>query len=155
MTPLAAPPPVILRPWPKPSNSMAEKLAQAKTAAILAGYLITRLGCGAAALALVEATGLPFATMFMDKTALDETHPQYIGMYDGRIMNPEIREFIEGCDCVLNLGALWSDLNTGAFTANIDPARMIEIRHHYRAGGPCHLPPPRDVRRHGRRWPGR
>ena len=109
---------------------MAEKLARAKTAAILAGYLIPRLGCTAEALALVEATGLPFATMFMDKTALDETHPQYIGMYDGRLMNPEIREFIEGCDCILNLGALWSDFNTGAFTANLDPARVIGVRHH-------------------------
>ena len=78
--------------------------------------------------------------MFMDKTALDETHPQYIGMYDGRIMNPEIREFIEGCDCVLNLGALWSDLNTGAFTANIDPARMIGGDASPRAGGPGRLP---------------
>ena len=112
-------------------EAVAEKLARAKTAAILAGYLIPRLGCEAEALALVEATGLPFATMFMDKTALDETHPQYIGMYDGRIMNPDIREFIEGCDCVLNLGALWSDLNTGAFTANIDQAKMISVRHHF------------------------
>jgi len=112
-------------------NAIAERLAKAKTAAILAGYLIPRLGCTAEAQGLVEATGLPFATMFMDKTALDETHPQYIGMYDGRLMNPEIREFLEGCDCVLNLGALWSDLNTGAFTANLDPGRMIEVRHHF------------------------
>jgi indolepyruvate decarboxylase len=132
--------PAIVTPTPVPASdpatlaaavdAMAEKLAQAKTAAILAGYLITRLGCSAAAQALVEATGLPFATMLMDKTVLDETHPQYIGMYDGRLMNPEIREFIEGCDCVLNLGALWSDLNTGAYTANLNPARVIEIRHH-------------------------
>ncbi len=114
----------------KAVQAMAEKLAGARTAAILAGYLIARLGCAAEAAALVEATGLPFATMFMDKTALDETHPRYIGMYDGRIMNPEIRELIEGCDCVLNLGALWSDLNTGAFTASIDPTRMIAIMHH-------------------------
>lgn len=112
-------------------QAMAEKLAQAKTAAILAGYLILRLGCAAEAAALVEASGLPFATMLMDKTALDETHPQYIGIYDGRLMNPEIREFVEGCDCVLNLGGLWSDFNTGAFTANLDPARVIELRHHY------------------------
>jgi indolepyruvate decarboxylase len=112
-------------------ETITEKLTRAKTAAILAGYLIPRLGCTAEALALVEATNLPFATMFMDKTALDETHPQYIGMYDGRIMNPEIREFIEGCDCILNLGALWSDLNTGAFTANIDPAKMIGVMHHH------------------------
>ncbi len=111
-------------------DAMAEKLDRARTAAILPGYLITRLGCAAEAAALVEASGLPFATMLMDKTALDETHPQYLGIYDGRLMNPEIREFIEGCDCVLNLGALWSDLNTGAFTANLDMGRMISIRHH-------------------------
>ncbi len=111
-------------------DAVIEKLAKARTAAILAGYLIPRLGCAEEATALVEATGLPFATMFMDKTALDETHPQYIGMYDGRIMNPEIREFIEGCDCVLNLGALWSDLNTGGYTANLDPSRMIGVMHH-------------------------
>ncbi len=111
-------------------DAMVEKLDRAKTAAILPGYLITRLGCAAEAAALVEATGLPFATMLMDKTALDETHPQYLGIYDGRLMNPEIREFIEGCDCILNLGALWSDLNTGAFTANIDMGKMISIRHH-------------------------
>jgi len=121
-------------------EAVAEKLARAKTAAILAGYLIPRLGCEAEALALVEATGLPFATMFMDKTALDETHPQYIGMYDGRIMNPDIREFIEGCDCVLNLGALWSDLNTGAFTANIDQAKMISVRHHFLCVGRAIFP---------------
>ncbi len=122
-------------------EAITEKLGQAKTAAILAGYLIPRLGCTTEAQTLVEATGLPFATMFMDKTALDETHPQYIGMYDGRIMNPDIREFIEGCDCILNLGALWSDLNTGAFTANLDPARMIAVMHYHvrvgRAVFPC------------------
>jgi indolepyruvate decarboxylase len=110
--------------------AMADKLDRAQTAAILPGYLILRLGLAAEAAALVEAAGLPFATMLMDKTALDETHPQYIGIYDGRLMNPEIREFIEGCDCVLNLGALWSDFNTGAFTANLDPSRVITVRHH-------------------------
>jgi hypothetical protein len=44
---------------------------------------------------LVGTWGMPYATMFMDKTALDETSPGYIGMYDGRIMNPEVREFVE------------------------------------------------------------
>jgi indolepyruvate decarboxylase len=119
---------------------IAAKLAKARTAAILAGYLITRLGCQEAALTLVEASNLPFATMFMDKTALDETHPQFIGMYDGRIMNPEIREFIEDCDCVLNLGALWSDLNTGAFTAHIDPAKMMAVMHHHVRVGRAFFP---------------
>ena len=124
-------PPPIRKPSRRRWRLLPKNSTKPKPRSSWQGYLIPRLGCTAQAMALVEATGLPFATMFMDKTALDETHPQYIGMYDGRIMNQDIREFVEGCDCVLNLGALWSDLNTGAFTANIDPARMISVRHHY------------------------
>ncbi|MCX5830226.1 MAG: thiamine pyrophosphate-binding protein [Deltaproteobacteria bacterium] len=111
-------------------NAIIEKLEIAQIAVILAGYLICRLDLRAEAQALIEATGLPFATMTMDKTALDETHSQFMGMYIGRDINPEIRQFIENCDCVLNLGALWSDLNTVAYTAVIEKAKMIAVGHH-------------------------
>jgi indolepyruvate decarboxylase len=51
-------------------------------------------------------------------------------MYAGRLMNGEVREFVESCDVVINVGTLLSDLNTGAFTARLDPARVISIGHH-------------------------
>jgi len=57
--------------------------------------------------------------MFMDKSVLDETHPQYIGMYDGRLMTEAIRAFVAGCDCVLGIGAMLTEFNSGAFTARI------------------------------------
>lgn len=115
--------------------AVREKLAKADTGVILAGYLLHRLGLVAEAQKLVGTWGMPYATMFMDKTALDETSPGYIGMYDGRIMNPEVREFVESRDVVLNLGGLWSDFNTGAFTARIEPNQSIEVmQHHVRVG---------------------
>lgn len=118
-------PKAIPRPWPPSLKPLPKKVSAAGSTVVLAGYLIARLGLRGAAKELLTRTGLPFATMFMDKTALDETLPGYVGLYDGRIMNPEVRDFVEGCDCVLNLGAIWSDFNTGAFTAHIDPSRMI------------------------------
>jgi len=78
---------------------------------------------------LVDASGLPFATMFMDKCVLDETHPNYIGMYHGKLMNEQVRTFVEGCDCVLGIGAMLTDLNSGAFTAQIDRSKSINIMH--------------------------
>jgi indolepyruvate decarboxylase len=101
----------------------------AKSACILPGILIPRCGASAEAIAVVETSGLPFATMFMDKTVLDEAHPQYIGMYDGRVMNEEVRAFVEGCDCVLGIGAMLTDFNSGAFTARIDRSKSINILH--------------------------
>src|SRR6516225_9651674 len=107
--------------------AIADAIHAARSACILPGILIARCGLGAQATAVVEASGLPFATMFMDKSVLDESHPQYIGMYDGRMMNEDIRAFVEGCDCVLGIGAMLTDFNSGAFTATLDRSRSINI----------------------------
>jgi indolepyruvate decarboxylase len=109
--------------------AITDALNVAKVACVLPGILIARCGVGSQALEVVEAAGLPFATMFMDKSALDETHPQYIGMYDGRLMNEEVRAFVEGCDCVLGIGAMLTDFNSGAFTARVDRLKSINILH--------------------------
>lgn len=115
--------------------AILDKLTKSASPAALAGYLIRRLNLQDMATRLIEKTDLPFATMFMDKTTLDESLKQYIGIYDGRIMNQEVRDFVENCDCVLNIGALWSDFNTGVFSANIDRTKMISIMHHHATVG--------------------
>jgi indolepyruvate decarboxylase len=105
-------------------------LDRAKTACILPGFLLARAGLQQVMQAVVEASGLPFASMILDKSALDESQPDYIGIYSGRLMNEDVRQFVETCDAVLAVGALFTDLNTGAFTARIDPARLISIGLH-------------------------
>ncbi len=80
--------------------------------------------------AVIDASGLPFATMFMGKSVLDEQHPNYIGMYNGALMNEEVRDFVESCDLVLEVGTQLTDFNSGAFTAKLDPARTVVIGHH-------------------------
>jgi indolepyruvate decarboxylase len=66
----------------------------------------------------------------MAKFVLDEQHPAYIGMYDGTLMSKEVRQFVEGCDMVLAIGTIFSDFNSGAFTSNLDPSKVITIDHH-------------------------
>jgi TPP-dependent 2-oxoacid decarboxylase len=84
-----------------------------KTACILPGILLVRADLRSEATAVVDASGLPFATMMMYKSALDETHPNYIGMYAGALADEDVRAFVEDSDCVLGIGALASDFNTG------------------------------------------
>jgi indolepyruvate decarboxylase len=112
------------------TDAILAALAKAKAACVLPGILIVRAGLQAAMQRVIEASGLPFATMFMDKSVLEEQQPNYIGMYDGRLMNEDVRAFVEGCDCVLEVGTLMTDLNTGAFTSRLDPAKTISISHH-------------------------
>ncbi len=118
------------------ADAVVEALAKSRTACILPGILVARTGLRTAMQGVVDASGLPFATMFMDKSVLEEQHPNYIGMYDGAFMNEEVRAFVEGCDCVIEVGTMLSDFNSGAFTARLDPAKTITISHHWtRAGG--------------------
>jgi indolepyruvate decarboxylase len=107
-----------------------EALRAARTACILPGFLVNRAGLEDTVQAFVDASGLPFATMFADKSALEEQQPAYIGMYDGKLMNDAVREFVESCDRVVLIGSLFSDFSTGAFTFHLDPERTIDIRHH-------------------------
>jgi len=45
-------------------------------------------------------------------------------------MNEDVRAFVEGRDCVLEVGTLLSDLSTGAYTSKLDAAKTIKISHH-------------------------
>jgi indolepyruvate decarboxylase len=111
-------------------NAIVAAVAGAKSACVLPGILIARSGLRASLQSLLDASGLPFATMFMDKSVLDEQQSAYLGMYDGALMNPNVRDFVEGCDLVLAVGTLMTDFNSGAFTARLDPAKTISIEHH-------------------------
>src|SRR6516164_3830601 len=111
-------------------KAIVDAVTRTKTACVLPGILVARAGLRREATALIDASGLPFATMIMDKTTLDEAHPNYIGMYDGRLTEESVRAFVEGADCVLGLGALASDFSSGAFTAKLDRSKTINVMHH-------------------------
>jgi indolepyruvate decarboxylase len=66
----------------------------------------------------------------MDKSVIDETHPNFVGMYAGAWSQDGVRNFVEEADCVIAMGTLPSDFNTGAFTAKIDRSKIINISHH-------------------------
>jgi indolepyruvate decarboxylase len=111
-------------------GAIVDAVTKARTACILPGIFVARLGLQHQAKAIVDRSGLPFATMMMDKSVLDETHPGYIGMYSGHWSDESVRTFVEEADCVLSLAALRSDFNTGGFTAQLDCSKTISVQHH-------------------------
>jgi indolepyruvate decarboxylase len=127
--PIAAPrsDPAMLR---SASEAVLAAITAAQYACILPGLVAARAGLGAEVQAFVDAADLPFATMFADKSVLDEQHPAYIGMYAGQLMDETVSKFVESCDCVVVVGTMMTDFNSGAFTAHLDPQHTIDIGHH-------------------------
>ena len=86
----------------------------------------------------LQKTGFPYVTMMLGKTVLSEHNPQFIGLFEGDRSRDYVRNRVESADCILKLGALMTDFNTGGFTTNLDDAktisaniRSVKIRHHY------------------------
>ena len=113
-------------------------LEAAQRPMILADVEIQRFGLQDELLALAEECELPIATTILGKSVISETHPLFVGVYEGAMGRAEVTEFVEATDCLLMLGCFLSDINLGIFTAKLDPSRCInatsedlQIRHHH------------------------
>jgi indolepyruvate decarboxylase len=113
------------------ADAIVGSIEKARTACILPGLLARQVAGKELLQSFVDASGLPFATMFADKSVLDEQQAAYIGMYDGRLMDEAVREFVESCDLVVCIGTMMTDFNTGAFTSRLDAEKSIDVRHHH------------------------
>lgn len=104
---------------------VAAMLRESRRPVVLAGIEVERFGLAADVLRLAERRGLPVAAMLLSKSVVPEAHPLYAGVYQAAMGRPEVTRFVEESDCVLMLGALLTDLDTGMFTHSLDDARAV------------------------------
>ena len=110
------------------ADAVVTLLEAAERPVVLTGVGIDRAGLRADLRKVLETTGYPFATLAMAKGLLEESHPQFLGLYDGALSDEGIRRRIEEADGVLAIGTLMTDFNTGEFSARLDPERLIDVQ---------------------------
>jgi indolepyruvate decarboxylase len=115
-----------------------ELLEKAEKPVILAGVEFDRFNLEDKLIKLLETTGYPFATTILGKSCVTEMHPQFIGNYVGASSKEYVRQRVENADAILCLGAIMSDVNLGAYTAQLEPNKLInansekvKIKHHF------------------------
>lgn len=120
------------------ADEAAALIGNSKKPIIIAGVEIHRFGLQDKLLELAEQTQIPIAATLLGKSVIRETHPLYIGIYEGAMGRAEVTQFVEESDCVALLGTFMTDLNLGIYTANLDPAKCIyatseqlRIHHHH------------------------
>ena len=108
--------------------AISERLKGAKSVVALPAFTVARLGLQKQLRDAIEALGCPFATTSMEKCLVDESHPQFAGLYAGAVSAQSTREIVEGADLVLDLGGVnLNDITTASYSAQLDPARFITI----------------------------
>jgi len=113
-------------------------LNKAKKPIVIADVEVLRFKLQKDFAGFLDKTGFPYVTMMLGKTLLSEQHPQFIGLFEGDRSRDYVRNRVESADCILQLGTLMTDFNTGGFTTNIDDSKSIsgnigyvKIKHHY------------------------
>jgi indolepyruvate decarboxylase len=120
-----------------------DRLAVAKKPVIIAGVEIHRFGLQDEMLRLAESAGIPIAATMLGKSVVSERNPMFVGLYEGALGDQVVTDFVEQSDLILLLGAFLSDINLGVYTANLDPARCVDVtsesvrvsHHHYHRVG--------------------
>jgi indolepyruvate decarboxylase len=108
--------------------AIAERLKSAKSVVALPAFTLSRLGLRKEAREAIEALGCPFATTSMEKCIIDESHPQFAGLYAGAVSAEKTRRIVEDAEVVLDLGGVsLNDETTAGFSGQLDPARFISI----------------------------
>ena len=114
------------------------RIEKAKQPVIVAGVELHRYGLQGETLALANATGIPITASMLAKSVISETHPLYLGLYEGAMGREQISSFVEQSDCVILLGTMLTDVNLGIFTAKLNLANSIlatseelRISHHH------------------------
>ncbi|MCJ1457918.1 Pyruvate decarboxylase 1 [Mycoblastus sanguinarius] len=80
---------------------------------------------------LVEKSGLPTFVAPMGKGAVNETLPNYGGVYAGTGSNFGVAERVESSDLVLSIGSIKSDFNTTGFTYRVSQLSTIDFHSTY------------------------
>jgi indolepyruvate decarboxylase len=120
-------------------DETVERIESARQPVFLLGVEIHRFGLQEEAVKLAEDSGIPMAATMLGKGVVGETHPLYMGLYEGALGREEVTKYVEASDCVVMLGTFMTDINLGIYTAELDLADCIYVTseqcrvryHHY------------------------
>ncbi|MGD0961296.1 MAG: thiamine pyrophosphate-binding protein [Methylomonas sp.] len=102
-----------------------ELIARSVSPMIIAGVELHRRGLQGALVKLVEHVGWPVVATLTGKSVIAERHPAYYGIYEGAMSAEPVRYMVEQSDLFLMLGVTLNDIDSGIYTAKLDPQLMI------------------------------
>ncbi len=119
-------------------EEIVSRINSSKHPVVIAGVELERFGLREKFVRLVEKYNFPVATSIIGKAVFPEHHKNFIGTYMGAVGNPTAKELVEKSDCLLILGEMITDTNTGLFTSHIRRENLIHassehisISHHH------------------------
>lgn len=112
-------------------DMVAEKLKSASQPVIIAGHEINSFHLHDQLEKFVNQTHIPVAQLSLGKGAFNEENEHYIGIFDGKIADDNIKDYVNNSDAILNIGAKLTDSATAGFSYEFDVDDVIMLNHRY------------------------
>lgn len=107
-------------------DEILTRLAQAKSAVVMAGVEVRRYGLEEKVAQLTRRLGLPVVTSFMSRGLLAEHDAPLVGTYMGVAGFPEVTQLVENSDGLFLLGEIICDTNFAVSETKIDMRKTIQ-----------------------------
>ena len=119
------------------AEAILTKIAAAKHPVATITTLTARYGVADKAVEFVSKANLPVAVTSYDKGVVDESLPQYIGLYSaGSSQPPAVRDIVENADLILDIGGVMlTELNTALWSAVLDTDKAVCIHDNWVRSG--------------------
>ena len=97
------------------ANKIATKINKSKNPVILGDSLIKKFDAKLEYKEFVEHTKIPVTNFMMGTNLVDMDWEKYLGGYYSQFRNPIAQKHLENTDCLIAVGAVYSDLNAFGF----------------------------------------
>lgn len=104
---------------------VGDRIERGARSVILPGHEIHREGLQSKIVELAKGKGIDVGSLFIGKADYIENMPECIGLYQGAGSLPQVKQYVEGADNVIFLGAVPSDFNLGGFTDDLTDSQTI------------------------------
>lgn len=118
-------------------DAITVRIAASQNPVAFMATLTARFGVAAKAEELIRKSNLPLAISTYDKGVVDESLPQFIGIYAAQWSSPpDVCDTVENADLILDIGGLFlTELNTALWGATLNTDRAICIHDNWIRNG--------------------
>ena len=107
------------------AKKIAQRFENAKNPVILIDEAVDRYDVADEVLELIERAQVPFAALATAKAYYNESHPLYLGIYQGDESDEGVQEKIENSDFLISMEPVFMQANNGEFTSNLPEDAII------------------------------
>ena len=107
------------------AKKIAERFVNAKNPIVLIDEAVDRYDVADKVLELIERSQVPFAALATAKAYYNESHPLYLGIYQGDESDEGVQEKVENSDFLISIEPVFMQANNGEFTSKLPEDAII------------------------------